>query len=224
MKYTLPIIVASILTTAVLYMYLDLKSAYSHWEDPDEITYSLASDLTAKLSEEGIFYPVNDLDDPLLKERIIVINNSVNEQMTKEVVRKLLYLNSIDQNSKIDLYISTQGGWYDSAFTIIDTLSNITAPVNTICIGGCYSAGALILAAGTGERISEPNALFSIHISYGKEDDDRPYAKLPDRVNSFYSENTKLPREWFPLEDDRFYYLTPEQALNYGLIDTISKR
>ncbi len=224
MKNLAAIIITIIVTSTTLFIYNDYKNTYSSWEDVGYITDSLASDLTAYLSEEGIFYPVDDLNDLLLKKRKIVINNSLNEQTTKEVVRKLLYLNSIDENNGIDLYISTQGGWYDSAFTIIDTFNDIKAPVNTICIGGCYSAGAVLLAAGTGERISHPNALFSIHISYDQYDDNRPYAKYPDRVNNFLRKHANLPNDWFPLENDRYFYLDSEQALKFSLIDKISKQ
>lgn len=200
------------------------KHPSSEWADPSYVTNLLARDLASYMSEEGIFYPTNDLEDPLLQKRIIVINNAINEQTSKEVVRKLLYLNSLDSQSPIDLYISTQGGWYDSAFTIIDTFNAITAPVNTICIGGCYSAGAVLVVAGTGERTSFSHALFSIHILFDEITDNRPYAQLPDRVNEFLKKTTHLPSDWFPLDNDRNYYLAPEQALKFGLIDKINDK
>jgi len=219
------IIIAALIVSLVGASFLyDFKSAYEDWEDPGNITNLLADDLTAYLSEEGIFYPSNDLDDPLLKHRKVVINTAMNEQTTKEVVRKLLFLNAIDSTAPIDLYISTQGGWYDSAFTIIDTFQAITAPVNTFCIGGCYSAGAIVVASGTGERIAYSNSLLSIHIVYGDKSDTRPYAELPDRVNTLLQKITKLPKEWFPLEDDRNYYLTAFDAEKFDLIDEIRRK
>ena len=181
----------------------------------------MASDFSEYFVEQGLFYPPNDLDDPLLEGRKIVIGQGINEQNAKEVVRKLLYLNSKDPSLEIDLYVSTQGGWYDSAFTIIDTFNVISAPVNTICIGGCYSAGAMIVAAGTGKRVAYSHALFSIHIAYNSQDLDMPYANRPDRVNAFLLDKAKLPEKWFPLEDDRSYYLSAVQAKEFALIDKV---
>lgn len=195
--------------------------AFYDWKDPDTLSYYLASDMTETMIEQGLFYPANDLDDPLLNSRKIVINTGMNEHTSREVTRKLLYLNALDNEQPIDLYISSQGGWYDSAFTIIDTFHAIAAPVNTICIGGCYSASALLMAAGTGNRISYSNALFSIHIAYGSKGDGRPYSERPDRVNKAYQQLATLPEEWFPLEDDRFFNLTAAEAKDFGLIDEV---
>lgn len=198
-----------------------INSSFADWKDPENITRSLAYNLTEQLSEEGIFYPSNDLDDPLLRHRKIVINGAMNETISKEVVRKILFLNAENNKQPIDLYISTNGGWYDSAFTIIDTINSVEAPVNTVCIGGCYSAGAVVMASGTGLRAAHSHALFSIHLFYNLNDDTGAYANLPDRVNKFLKNNTDLPRDWFPLEDDRDYYLSTEEALKFGIVDNI---
>lgn len=224
MKNTTTIIAALIISIVGAGLFYNLKSAYKNWEDPGDVTDLLADDLTTYLSEEGLFYPSNDLDDPLLKHRKIVINNAMNEQTSKEVVRKLLFLNSVDSTTPIDLYISTQGGWYDSAFTIIDTFQAIDAPVNTICIGGCYSAGAIVVASGTGERVAYSNSLFSIHISYADRSDKREYAAPPERVNELLKTITKLPEKWFPLDDNRNYYLTALDAEKFDLVDEVRRR
>lgn len=194
---------------------------YSEWQSPSSVTESLAINMTEYLAEEGLLYPSNDLDDPLLEHRVIVINNAINEQTSKEVVRKLLYLNSQDNTLPVTLYVSTQGGWYDSAFTIIETFHAIEAPVNTICTGGCYSAGAVLVASGTGERSAFSTSLFSMHISYGSNGTNQSFGTPEDRENEYIQKITKLPESWFPLEDDRSYYLNVEQALEYGLIDRI---
>jgi ATP-dependent Clp protease protease subunit len=194
---------------------------YSGWQNPGAVTEYLASDMTEYLSAEGVLYPSNDLDDPLLAARVIVINTAINEHTSKEVVRKLLYLNALDGTQPITLYVSTQGGWYDSGFTIIEMFHAIEAPVNTICTGGCYSTGAVIVASGTGTRSAFPTSQFSIHISYGSNGTDQPFGRQYDRENEYIQQISDLPEEWFPLEDDRTYYLTAEQALEYGLIDQI---
>jgi ATP-dependent Clp protease protease subunit len=194
---------------------------FSEWQSPGRVTEYLAGDMAKYLAEEGLLYPSNDLNDPLLSDRVVVINNSINEQTSKEVTRKLLYLDSLDKTLPITLYVSTQGGWYDSAFTIIETFHAIDAPVNTVCTGGCYSAGAIIVASGTGERSSFPTSLFSIHINYGSSGTEQPFGRRYDRENEYIQQVSRLPEYWFPLEDDRTYYLTAKQALQYGLIDMI---
>ena len=220
MKKHILLIVAFIIAV-VFVAFTHFNSFIKNWTDPSYISGLLAEDFAEQFSAEGIFYPPNDLDDPLLKDRKIIINASINEQTSKEVVRKLLYLNSIDKKTPIELYISTQGGWYDSAFAIIDAFHAIEAPVHTIGIGGCYSAGAVLMASGTGKRIAYPNTLFSIHISHCENEDDRPYSQFPDRVNGFLQKLTKLPANWFPLEAGRSYYLTASEAKKFGLIDSI---
>lgn len=212
---------SSIINALILVSLCYFIYSFKDWRNPEDFTYYLTRDLTEALSEQGIFPISNDLNDPLLKSRIIVINGAMNEQISKEVVRKLLYLNSLDQNKEIDLYISSQGGWYDSTFTIIETFHAINAPVNTICIGGCYSSGAVLLASGTGKRAAYPLSLISFHLSYGDDGDGRPYAERPDRINKYLPKMTNLPNDWFPLEDGRYYYLTSKQALDFSVIDTI---
>lgn len=201
-------------------------SLYEDWQDPYYLTDALAGNLTGYLSEEGIFYPPNDLDDPLLEHRKIIINSAINERTAKEVVRKLIYLDSVDPDLPIDFYVTTNGGWIDSAFAIVDTMNSISAPVNTLCVGGCYSAGAIIIAAGTGQRTAYSNSVFSIHLYYGDTllESDVEYGQEPERVNGYLSGNTNLPGEWFPLEDDRHYYLTAKEALAFGLVDDINER
>lgn len=204
-------------------IYFGSKS-FDDWADPVYLSDVVASDLAYYMAEniveEGVLYPSNDLSDPLLEARKIVVSHAMNEHTVKDVVRKLLYLDSIS-HEPIDLYISTPGGWYDSAYSIIDTFHAIESSVNTRCIGGCYSAGLVLLASGTGVREAYPHALLSVHISYGGGEDERPYAKLPDRVNDHLQRVTDLPKEWFPLENGRSYYLTTEQALAFSVIDAV---
>jgi ATP-dependent Clp protease protease subunit len=220
MQKILLVLILGTLVAIFMFAYQEADK-YSEWQSPSSVTESLAIDMTEYLAEEGLLYPSNDLDDPLLDHRVVVINNAINEHTSKEVVRKLLYLNSLDNTLPITLYISTQGGWYDSAFTIIETFHAIDAPVNTICTGGCYSAGAVLVASGTGERSAFPTSLFSMHISYGSNGTDQPFGTPEDRENEYIQKITKLPASWFPLEHDRSYYLSVEQALEYGLIDEI---
>lgn len=162
-------------------------------------------------------------DDPLLLDRTILVTANINEYTAKDVAARLLYLNAVDPHRPIDLYLSTQGGWVDSAFTIIDAMDLIAAPVNTWAIGGCYSAGALILAAGTARRYATPNTVLMIHASLD-EDPKRPYSyeRLAlERYERVWRERADLPDEWFPMIGGEEYYLSPQEALQFKLVDEI---
>lgn len=162
-------------------------------------------------------------DDPMILSRQIVVTESINERTAKDVVARLLYMNSLDPHRPIDLFLSTQGGWVDSAFTIIDAMQLIDAPVNTWAIGGCYSSGALILAAGTGRRYATPNAVLMIHASLdqaGKAS--YSYERLAlQRYERIWRRRAALPEPWFPMVGGQEYYLSPQEALDFKLIDEI---
>lgn len=187
---------------------------------PDAVPQMLAD----ALAEGGFASRPLAPDDPLLDARTIVVTEGINEGVAREVVERLLVLDARDPTAPIDLYISTQGGWLDAAFAIADTIASLRAPVKTHAIGGCYSAGVLVLVSGTGMRSVARNGLLSIHASF------EPQEPLPDsaaalerrRLRSFLERRTRLPEDWYPLENDRHYYLTPSQALEHGLVDRIA--
>ncbi len=182
-----------------------------------------ATDLLAdSLTEAGFGFPGDDLDDPLLASRRIVITESINERVARSVVRKLFYLDAADPSAPIDLYIATVGGWIDPAFAIVDAMEAIEAPVNTIAIGGCHSAGTLILASGTGRRYAARRAIISIHASSGDDQEFYSYDRVGRRrYEEAFRDRAELPDDWYPLTGDRSYYLTPEQALEMDLVDAI---
>ena len=162
-------------------------------------------------------------DDPLIASRQILITENINERTAKEVVSRLLYMNALDPHRPIDLYLSTQGGWVDSAFTIIDAMQLIDAPVNTWAIGGCYSSGALILAAGTGRRFATPNAVLMIHASLDEDTKQSySYERLAlQRYERVWRRRATLPDAWFPMVGGEEYYLSPQEALEFKMIDEI---
>lgn len=221
LRYSVLCLVIMVSIIAATYQF---TNTFDSWTEVSNFTYHLSEDIADTFAEEGLIYLGNDLDDPLLESRKLVFKSGMNDHTTKEVVRKLLYLDSVS-NAEIDLYVSSSGGWYDSVFTIIDTFYAIDSKVNTICIGGCYSASALLVAAGTGKRSAMPHAHFSLHLSYGEYDKDEPFGSPPDRINPFYENHTNVPNEWLPLEDGLSYYFDSEQAKEFGIIDeVISKR
>ena len=187
----------------------------------EEVTDLFADSLT----EAGFGFSDESLDDPLLAGRRILITEGINERVANAVVRRLFYLDATDPTAPIDLYIATAGGWLDSAFTIVDAMEGIRAPVNTIAIGGCYSAGSVILVSGTGRRVATPNVVISVHAN--QTAGDRKYSAwkpFRERFERVYREKASVPEEWFPMTGEKHYYLSPEEALELGLVDEVRAR
>jgi len=202
------------------FMLQDIRTIANNLADPEPLIEQVVDEYLSANPRE----PDLHADDPLLKSRKVLVTSNINEYTAKDVATRLLYLNAVDPHRPIDLYLSTQGGWIDSAFTIIDAMQLIQAPVNTWAIGGCYSAGALILAAGTGRRYATPDAVLMIHASLD-EDSKHPYSyeRLAlDRYERVWRDRANLPEKWFPMVGGEEYYLSPEEALQFHLIDEIS--
>jgi ATP-dependent Clp protease protease subunit len=172
--------------------------------------------------DNGIAEPVLSPDDPLLAARKVLLTTGVNQRIARDVTARLLLLDRIDPDSPIDLYLSTPGGWEDGLFTIIDAMYLIDAPVNTWAIGGCYSAGALILAAGTGTRYATTNSIIMVHTSFDDSEEPYSYDRLSlARYEEMWKSTADIPEEWFPMTSYDAYYLTPEEAKEMGLVDEI---
>jgi ATP-dependent Clp protease protease subunit len=167
--------------------------------------------------------PIDD-GDPLLKSRVIVVTEGMNERTARYVVERLIYLDRQSPTSPIELRLSTSGGWLDAAFAIVDAMRGIDAPVNVVATGGCYSAGTVVLAAATGTRSATPAAVLSVHVNayepLGEFDADEQDLR---RFRDVYERYTRVPAEWFDTEGDNQYYLDADQALEMGLIDEIAE-
>ena len=212
------IIVAGLLATQ---SFVFAWFAVSHLEPAENLSDTLDDFLDAQI-DAGQDDPTFASDEPLLRERRVLLFHDVNSHTAKDVSARLMHLNAIDPRTPIDLYISTQGGWADNAFTIIDTMRTISAPVNTWAIGGCYSAGALILAAATGRRYATENSILMIHTNLDDSKEAYSYARLArERYERVYKEKTTLPAAWYPMTDDRRHYLSPQQALEFRLVDEV---
>ena len=171
---------------------------------------------------EGVLDPKVDYSDPVLKDRKIILNSAINEVTVKQVFSKLLYLNSIDPTKPIDLYLNTPGGTFNQAFTIVEAIEQIEAPVNVWAFVAVRSAGILVLISATGKRIATPNSFFLIHGGKGRVPKD--YARIMEgNYERILRSKAKLPADWFPLKADTIHVLTPEEALKFKLIDTISR-
>jgi ATP-dependent Clp protease protease subunit len=195
-----------------------LASVAESYRHPDELVDDLVdAQIEAGFGEAGL-----DPADPLLARRQIVITYTITERTAKDVVNRLFHLDALDDTAPIDLYISTQGGWPDAAFTVVDAIRMIDAPVNTWAMGGCYSAGALILAAGTGRRYSTDSAIVMVHTNVADSAEPFSYGRLERfRYEAFWREAAELPADWFPMTGEAVYYLSPDEALQFGVIDEV---
>lgn len=171
-----------------------------------------------------------DIFSRLLKERIVLLCDEVNDTTASLVVAQLLYLESEDPNKDIQLYINSPGGSVTAGLAIYDTMQLIKADVSTICVGMAASMGAFLLAGGAkGKRYVLPNAEVMIHQpsggSQGQASDIKIQAEhilqTKARLNRILAENTGKPIEVIETDTDRDNWLSAEDAVAYGLVDEI---
>ena len=171
-----------------------------------------------------------DIYSRLLNDRIIFLGEEINDVTASLVVAQLLYLEAQDPEKDISLYINSPGGSVTAGMAIYDTMNFIKCDVSTICIGMAASMASFLLAAGTkGKRIALPNSEILIHQPLGgmqgQASDIKIHAdhilRIKDKMNRLLSEMTGQPIERVVADTDRDNYLTPEQALEYGLIDKV---
>lgn len=171
-----------------------------------------------------------DIYSRLLKERIIFLGSEVNDVTANLVVAQLLFLEAEDPDKDIQLYINSPGGSISSGFAIYDTMQYIKPDVSTICIGMAASMGAFLLAAGAkGKRFALPTSDIMIHQplggAQGQAEDIRIQAEriieIRERLNNILSERTGQPLEKIRKDTDRDFYMSAQQAKEYGIIDEV---
>ncbi len=171
-----------------------------------------------------------DLFSRLLKDRIILIFNEINDDLACSVIAQLLYLESLDPDKEISVYINSPGGSVSAGFGIYDTMRKLKCDVSTICVGLAASMGAFLLAAGTkGKRYALENSQIMIHQvlggARGQASDiileAKQMQRVKDRLNKILSENTGHSIEEIEVDTDRNNWMFAEDALEYGLIDKV---
>lgn len=171
-----------------------------------------------------------DIYSRLLKERIIMLSEEVNDTTASLVVAQLLFLEGEDPDKDIYLYINSPGGSITSGMAIYDTMQYIKPDVSTICVGMAASMGAFLLAAGAkGKRFSLPNSEIMIHQPLGgfqgQATDIGIHAdrilKIKKNLNSILSERTGQPLEVIERDTERDHFMSADEAKNYGLIDEV---
>jgi ATP-dependent Clp protease, protease subunit len=182
--------------------------------------------------EYGFKTPPPDLPSLLLNERIVYLGTPINDVVAELLIAELLYLESEDNAKPIELYINSPGvaGFETSAFAIYDTLRHVRMPVKTICLGIAGGFSALLLSAGTkGQRMSLPNSRVILYQPYGgargqaTDINIRAQEMLNTKrtLNHLLSEHTGQPVAKIDSDTERLYYMSPEEAVSYGLIDRV---
>ena len=174
-----------------------------------------------------------DIYSRLLKDRIIVLSDEVNDVTASLVVAQMLFLKAEDPNKDIQLYINSPGGSVTSGFAIFDTMQYVKPDVSTICIGMAASMGAFLLAAGAkGKRFALPNSEIMIHQplggARGQATDIKIHAeqilKMKDKLNRILSERTGQPLEKVERDTERDFFMSAEEAKAYGIVDEVMER
>lgn len=174
-----------------------------------------------------------DIYSRLLKERVIFLTGPVEDHMASLVTAQLLFLEADNPKKEISIYINSPGGVVTAGLAIYDTMQFIRPPVSTLCIGQAASAGSLLLAAGQkGMRIALPNARIMVHQPSGGyqgtvsdiERHAEDIVKMKRRLNEIYVQHTGQPYEVIERTLDRDYFMTADQARDFGIIDTVLQK
>ena len=171
-----------------------------------------------------------DIYSLLLRERIVFLGTPIMDQTANLIIAQLLFLEREDPDKDINLYIHSPGGVISAGLAIHDTMQIIRCDVSTISVGMTASMGTVLLTAGTkGKRYALPNSTIHMHQPMGGAQGQasdveiaaREILRLQDKLRTILSDNTGQPYDKIAQDTDRDYYLTPEQALEYGIIDEI---
>ena len=171
-----------------------------------------------------------DIYSLLLKERIIFLGMPVSDQVANVIIAQLLFLEREDADKDISLYINSPGGVISSGLAIYDTMNLIRCNVSTICMGMAASMATVLLCAGAkGKRYALPNSTVHMHQPMGGAQGQatdieiaaREILRMQDKIRQIISDNTSQSYEQVARDTDRDFYLTPEQAMEYGLIDEV---
>jgi len=171
-----------------------------------------------------------DIFSRLLRERIIFLGTPIDDMVANLIVAQMLLLDSENPEKDIMLYINSPGGSVTAGFAIYDTMQHIRADVSTICLGQAASMGAFLLSSGAkGKRLALPHARVLIHQPLGGaqgqatdiEIQANEILRIKKSLNNILAANTGQPLKKIEKDTDRDYIMTPEEALEYGMIDRV---
>jgi len=171
-----------------------------------------------------------DIYNRLYRERIIFLGRDVDDEISNQIVAVMLYLDSEDPGKDIVLYINSPGGSVTAGMAIYDTMQHIKSDVVTICVGLAASMGSFLLAAGAkGKRLALPHSRIMIHQPSGGtrgqatdiEIEAREILRIRRQLNEIYAASTGQPLERIEKDIDRDFFMSPQEAKEYGLIDRV---
>ncbi len=174
-----------------------------------------------------------DIYSLLLKERIVFLGMPINDQMANLIVAQLLYLEREDPDKDISLYIHCPGGIISAGLAIYDTMQLVRPDISTICVGLAASMGTLLLAAGVkGKRYALPNSTVHMHQAFGGAQGQaadveiaaREIMRLQEKIRNILAKHTGHPVDKIAHDTDRDFYLSAEQAVEYGIVDEILEK
>ena len=174
-----------------------------------------------------------DIFSRLLRERIIFLGDEIDDELANVVIAQLLLLDSENPEKDIMLYINSPGGVITSGLAIYDTMQHIRADVSTICLGEAASMGSFLLSSGAkGKRLSLPNSRIMIHQPLGGakgqatdiEIEAKEILRMKNMLNSILASNCSQPLEKIKKDTERDYYMSAQEAVEYGLIDKVITR
>jgi ATP-dependent Clp protease protease subunit len=171
-----------------------------------------------------------DIYSLLLRERIIMLGMPINDQVANVIIAQLLYLDREDPDKDISLYIHSPGGIISAGLAIYDTMQLIRPDVSTICVGLAASMGTVLLCAGAkGKRYALPNSTIHMHQAFGGAQGQaadieiaaREIMRIQDIIRGILVKHTGQPMDKIIHDTDRDFYLNPEAAVEYGLVDEV---
>ncbi len=171
-----------------------------------------------------------DIYSRLLKDRIIFLGTGLSDEVSNLIIAQMLFLQSEDAEKDINLYINSPGGSVTAGLALYDTIQFLKCPVTTYCVGQAASMGAVLLAAGTkGRRFALPNARIMIHQPWGGVQGQaadisiqaKEILRLRDRLNEILALHTNRSLEAIAKDTDRDFFMSPEEAKEYGIVDEV---
>jgi len=171
-----------------------------------------------------------DIYSRLMKDRIVFIGTPIDDVVSNLIIAQMLFLQMDDPDKDINVYINTPGGSVTAGLAIYDTMQFVKPAVATYCVGQATSMGALLLSAGTkGKRFALPNSRIMIHQPWGGVQgaaadisiQAREILRLREKINELLSKHTTQPLEKIQRDSDRDYFMSAEEAKEYGLVDEV---
>ncbi|MDD4637187.1 MAG: ATP-dependent Clp endopeptidase proteolytic subunit ClpP [Bacteroidales bacterium] len=182
------------------------------------------------IESDGRYERSYDIYSRLLKDRIIFLGTPIDDTVANVIIAQMLFLESQDPDKDISLYINSPGGVITAGLAIYDTMHYIKPSVSTICLGQAASMAAVLLAAGAkGKRLSVPNSRIMIHQPSGGmegtaadiEIQTREILRMRSQLNQILSSHTGQPLKKIEKDIERDYFMSAQEALDYGLIDRV---